>query len=226
MSVVSDLHESLHAGRVMQRLRERIADAGGWLPFDQYMQIALYEPGVGYYSAGAHKFGAAGDFTTAPEISPLFGRCLATQCRQVLEALGGGDIVAPGAGSGQLAVDVLTALAAQDALPDRYRILEISADLRERQQQRIAMLPPNIATRVEWLDAPPADGWRGMLLANEVLDALPCECFAWRGAFFERGVALDANDALCWQERPASARLHAELERIGAPGADWPSPYL
>ena len=208
MTGEADLHERQHAERVLACVHERIAEAGGWLPFDQYMQIALYEPGLGYYSAGAHKLGAAGDFVTAPEISPLFARCLATQCAAVLEALPGGDIVELGAGSGRLAVDVLAALAARDALPGRYRILEVSADLRERQQQRVGELPAQLAARVEWLDAPPQQGWSGVLLANEVLDALPCECFAVRnGVVFERGVAA----------RPRGrARLAAAA---GAPGA-------
>ena len=130
-----DLHESLHGERVRQLLRERIAAAGGWLPFDEYMQVALYEPGLGYYSAGARKLGAGGDFTTAPEISPLFGQCLAAHCGDVLGALGGGDVLEIGAGTGKLACDVLQQLDVSGQLPQRYRILEISADLRQRQQR-------------------------------------------------------------------------------------------
>ena len=136
-----DVHASLQGERVRQLLRERIAAAGGWLPFDEYMQIVLYEPGLGYYSAGAHKLGAGGDFTTAPEISPLFGQCLAAHCDEVLRALGGGDVVEIGAGTGRLACDVLLELDARQRLPQRYRILEISADLRERQRACIAKLP-------------------------------------------------------------------------------------
>jgi len=109
MTVAADLHESLHGERVRKTLRARIEAAGGWLPFEQYMQIALYEPGLGYYSAGARKFGAGGDFTTAPEISPLFGQCLAVHCDEVLAALDGGEILEVGAGTGRLACDVLLA---------------------------------------------------------------------------------------------------------------------
>ena len=133
-----DLHESAHAARMLALLRARIAAADGWLPFDAYMRIALYEPGLGYYSAGAHKLGTGGDFTTAPEISPLFGRCLGRHCVQVLQALGGGDVFELGAGSGRLAFDVLQAMAQLGTLPDRYLILEISADLRDRQRQLLA----------------------------------------------------------------------------------------
>jgi SAM-dependent MidA family methyltransferase len=220
------VNESAQA-RVAQRIRERLAAAGGWLPFDVYMHTALYEPGLGYYSAGAHKFGASGDFTTAPEMSPLFGQCLARHCAGVLTALGGGDVLEIGAGSGRLACDVLVALAGQQQLPGRYLILEISADLRERQRALLATLPQSLAVRVQWLDAPPEEPWQGALLANEVLDALPVECIAWRGGqLLERGVALDENHELCWQERPASAPMLAEVQRLCADvEGDWPSGY-
>lgn len=221
------MHESAHAARVLEVIRERIAAAGGWLPFDQYMQLALYEPGLGYYSAGAHKLGAAGDFTTAPEVSPLFGRCLARHCAQVLAGTGGGDVVELGAGSGRLAFDLLIAMQDLGAPPERYRILEVSADLRQRQQHLLRSLPASLATRVEWLDAPPDIPWRGAMLANEVLDALPVSCFSWRdGEVLERGVATDTAGALAWSERAAPMPLRAEVQRLRA-DADmvWPSGY-
>ncbi len=226
MTDPDSMHESAHAARVRQHIGERIAAAGGWLPFDAYMQIALYEPGLGYYSAGARKLGAGGDFTTAPEMSPLFGLCLARHCAEVLTTVGGGDVVELGAGSGRLAFDVLTTLQRLDALPARYRILEVSADLRERQQALLSTLPPAIAARVEWLDAPPAEAWQGALLANEVLDALPVECFAWRdGVIMERGVSLDA-EGFAWQERGAALPLATEALRLRADAhALWPSGF-
>jgi SAM-dependent MidA family methyltransferase len=223
----SPADESLHAVRVLDFVRERIGAAGGWLPFDVYMQLALYEPGLGYYSAGAHKLGAGGDFTTAPEISPLFGRCLARHCAQVLGALGGGDVLELGAGTGRLAFDVLTTLDALGCVPVRYRILEVSADLRQRQQQLLGTLPPMLAARVEWLDAAPREPWQGALLANEVLDALPVSVFTWRdGVPLERGVSLDERGALVWREQAASPELCAEVERVRSDlGAQWPSDY-
>lgn len=226
MTIPPATHESAHAARVLAHIRERVTAAGGWLPFDAYMQMALYEPGLGYYSAGSHKLGAGGDFTTAPEISPLFGACLARHAQQVLAALGGGDVLEIGAGSGRLARDVLMTLDAAGVAPGRYRILEISADLRERQRALLADLPAHLAARVEWLDAPPSEPWQGALLANEVLDALPVECFAWRdGEVFERGVALQGG-GLCWRERPAPPPLHAEVQRVRADAATgWPSGY-
>lgn len=222
------VHEANHARRMQEALRTRIAAAGGWLPFDQYMEFALYAPGLGYYSAGARKLGAGGDFTTAPEISPLFGHCLARHCAEVLAQVQGGDVLELGAGSGRLAVDVLTQLAALDALPARYRILEVSADLRERQRALLATLPADLAARVEWLDAPPAEAWHGALLANEVLDALPVECFAIRdGSMFERGVQVDAGGALAWAEHPAPAPLVQEIERLRQDaGVEWPEGFV
>ena len=222
MTDAASLHEAEHAARVRAHLATLVAAEGGFLPFDRYMAAALYAPGLGYYSAGAHKLGAGGDFTTAPEISPLFGRCIAAQCEPLLRALPGAQILELGPGSGRLAADVLTELAARDALPARYALLEVSADLRERQRERLAALPPQLAARVVFLDAPPPADWRGVLLANEVLDALPCEAFALRaGGIVERGVGLGPDGRFAWRERPAPAQIEAEVRRVLA---DLPEP--
>ncbi|RMF96909.1 MAG: SAM-dependent methyltransferase [Gammaproteobacteria bacterium] len=205
---------------VSEALRERIAarirTAGGWLDFADYMQAALYEPGLGYYSGGARKFGEAGDFVTAPEISPLFARCLAEAVGPVLAALGGGSLLEIGPGSGALAAELLPALAARDRLPDRYLLLEVSAELRERQQQRLAQLPAGLAGRCQWLDALPAAPFRGVILGNEVLDALPVSRFCWRdGRCQALGVTL-AGDGFAWAEAPASETLSAAVAaRLG-----------
>jgi SAM-dependent MidA family methyltransferase len=224
MPVTDPLHETVHAGRVLAMLQQRIKAAGGWLPFDAYMRHALYEPGLGYYSAGARKIGAGGDFTTAPEITPLFGRCIARHCAEVLAGVGGGEILELGAGSGRLACDVLTTLAERDALPTRYRILEVSADLRERQRVRIAGLPAPLAALVEWIDTPAREPWRGALIANEVLDALPVQCFQWQdGKLVERGVALGPANWPEWKDRPASDALREEVARLRVDaGVAWP----
>ena len=164
-------------------LAEQIAASAGWLSFERFMDMALYAPGLGYYSAGAHKLGAGGDFTTAPEMSRLFGACVARQCAEVLSALGKGHILEIGAGSGRLAADILLRTRdSRGSCRDRYCILEISADLRERQRRHVARhLPPRLQERVHWLDQPPAQSFDGLILANEVLDALPsdCCCSAW-----------------------------------------------
>lgn len=225
MTDVTDLHEQAQEARVRAHVTGLIAAGGGSLRFDAYMRAVLYAPGLGYYSAGAAKFGPGGDFTTAPEISPLFGACIAAQCEQVLRAVTDGEILELGAGSGRLACDVLRELARRGCLPRRYAILEISADLRRRQQQEIARLPADLAARVQFLDVPPREPWRGVLLANEVLDALPCELFVVdeRGVA-ELGVAVDAAGDLRWQRLDASPALQAELARLFAELAAPPEP--
>lgn len=164
--------------RLVGRIAADIAAAGGRLRFDHYMQHALYAPGLGYYAAGSRKFGAGGDFTTAPELSPLFSRCLARAVAPVLAALGGGDVLEFGAGTGTMAADVLAELARLDCLPGRYRILDASAELRERQRATLAAKVPALLDRVEWLDAlPPSGSLRGVVLGNELLDAMPVRRF-------------------------------------------------
>ena len=205
--------QSAHARSVLDALRAHIAARGGWIGFDEYLELALYAPGLGYYSAGAAKLGAAGDFVTAPELSPLFGACVARACAPLLA--GGGEILELGAGSGALAEALLLRLAELDALPSRYGILEVSADLRERQGARLEALPPQLRARLHWLDALPPHRLRGVILANEVADALPFQCFAvTHGGYAERGVALDANAAPAWSEREAGLELQAELAQV------------
>src|ERR1700741_4253743 len=184
--------EEEHGRRLAELIRQELVAAGGWLSFERFMELALYAPGLGYYSAGSAKLGAGGDFVTAPEVSDLFGRCLARQCAAVLRTTGG-EILELGAGTGRMAAALLTELAALGELPERYAILEVSADLAARQRQRLSQLPPALAERVVWLTTLPATALRGVLLANEVADALPCRRFAARAAgLYEIGVALDA----------------------------------
>ena len=180
-------------------IQDEIAASGGWIPFARYMELALYAPGLGYYTAGAHKFGEAGDFITAPELSALFGRTLARQVRQIM-AQSAPHILELGAGSGKLAVDMLAELEQLGHLPASYSILEVSADLRERQREQIARRLPQLLARVHWLDALP-EKFRGAIVANEVLDALPVHLVHWRdSSLFERGV-VNEGAGFAWQER-------------------------
>jgi SAM-dependent MidA family methyltransferase len=185
-----------------------IRTAGGWLSFADYMDMALHLPGLGYYAGGSHKFGKAGDFVTAPELTPLFGQALARQVAQVLGAvLPAPSLLEVGAGSGKLAADLLAALEMLDALPARYEILELSGELRARQQQTIAAAVPHLAARVVWLDALP-EKFSGCVIANELLDALPTHAVAWReSGLMERGVT-QATEGFGWaEERPAQGAL-------------------
>ncbi|MHB1051791.1 MAG: class I SAM-dependent methyltransferase [Thiobacillus sp.] len=207
-----------HSQRVVVHLQKLIQHAGGWISFAQYMEAALYAPGLGYYAAGATKLGAAGDFVTAPEMTPLFGRTLAHAMAPVLKQTDG-DVMELGAGSGKLAVDVLGELERLDALPTRYGILEVSADLRVRQQERLAHALPHLADRVHWLDALP-DRFSGVMLGNEVLDALPVELLHWTNSEpMQRGVSLN-GEAFDWQDRPiADPVLRARAAGLNlAPG--------
>ena len=184
--------EQSHSLRLAAHIREALAAAGGWLSFERFMELALYAPGLGYYSAGSVKLGAGGDFVTAPEVSDLFSRCIARQCAAVLMRTGGG-ILELGAGTGRMAAALLTELAAQHVLPERYAILEVSADLAQRQRERLARLPQELRERVVWLERLPEQPLHGVMLANEVADALPCRRFRFgAGGLSELGVVLDA----------------------------------
>src|SRR5271170_1914594 len=147
--------EREHSGRLVAHLVHVIAEAEGWISFADYMHAALYAPGLGYYAAGAHKLGAGGDFITAPELTPLFGRALSVQVAQALVQVADGQIIEVGPGSGSLAVDLLRALAEQNALPARYLLLEVSPDLRERQRSHLAARVPELMPRVDWIDTLP-----------------------------------------------------------------------
>ena len=144
-----------HSARVVARLAHEIADGDGWISFAQYMGQVLYAPGLGYYAAGWQKFGGAGDFVTAPELTPLFGRTLARQFAQVLEEIGGGEILELGPGSGRLAGDLLEAMVKLGAPPLRYRLLEVSAELRERQRAHLATAVPEQLANIAWIDELP-----------------------------------------------------------------------
>ncbi|MDH3491879.1 MAG: SAM-dependent methyltransferase [Gammaproteobacteria bacterium] len=192
--------------RVAEFIRTRMADAGGSLSFAEFMQHALYAPGLGYYTAGSSKFGADGDFVTAPEVSPVFGRVLARQCAEVLADVHGGAILEYGAGSGKLARDILETLARLDALPERYEILEVSAELQERQARYLRAEIPDLVSRVSWLDRPPANH-AGVIIANEVLDALPVERFVRSDAGVRQLRVIDDSGVFAIAEAPAPDNL-------------------
>ena len=206
-----------HSAHLREIIQEQIIAAGGSLPFWKFMELALYAPGLGYYSAGAIKFGRGGDFVTAPELSPLFAACVADALTPVLQQLGPeAQFMEIGGGSGAFAETALAKLLANDALPARYAILEPSADLRERQRERLqARLPPLLFELVEWLDGPIQDAWNGVLFANEVIDALPTPRFTIRdGEVFEEHVALDGEGRFLRTDRPADPMLAAAVRHV------------
>jgi SAM-dependent MidA family methyltransferase len=186
--------ERRHSDAVVALIRSELDAAGGWISFERFMELALYAPGLGYYSAGSVKLGAGGDFVTAPEVSPLFGRCIARQCAEVLRVTGG-SILELGAGTGALAAVILPELATLGVLPERYAILEVSADLADRQRERLARLPPALRARVRWLPRLPEQPLTGVIVANEVADALPVRRVQWSdNSLTELGVTVTAAD--------------------------------
>ena len=200
-----------------RQIADEIAGAGGWMAFSRFMELALYMPGLGYYSGGARKFGAAGDFVTAPEMTPLFAHTLAAQAVQIM-AQSAAQILEVGAGSGVLAVELLLELERRNYLPERYLILELSGELRARQQETVALRAAHLASRVTWLDRLP-DDFAGLVLGNEVLDAMPVSLVEWQQdeanpaaspVILERGISFAERDGFIWASRPArGALLHA-----------------
>ena len=192
--------------RVAEYIGQRIDEAGGSISFAEFMHHALYAPGLGYYTAGSTKFGEEGDYVTAPEVSSIFGRILARQCAEVLEQVQGGAILEYGAGSGKLAVDILDALAHRGRLPSKYLILEVSPDLRERQEVYVCEHLPMYADLVEWVDDVP-DRLRGVIIANEVLDSIPVERFVRRDTGVMQLRVESTGDGFGFVEAPAPDNL-------------------
>lgn len=221
-----ELDAVAHSTRVRDYVAAAIKSGGGWMSFERFMDMALYAPGLGYYSGGARKLGAEGDFTTAPELSRLFGACLAVQCAEILPELRDASILEIGAGSGRMAVDVLSRLEALGHLPKRYFILEVSADLRERQHELLTKRLPHLRDRITWLDGPPAEPFEGIVLANEVLDALPVARFRWSSASIEEiGVVFDGG-RFAWQARAANEGMVDSIRELLAASGGWDEGYV
>ena len=206
-----------HSEQLLALIKQKITDAGGKISFEEYMHSCLYTPGLGYYSAGSHKIGAQGDFTTAPEISSLFSCCLAQHIEDVFKQLKQASILEFGAGSGIMAVDILQELERKSCLPKHYYILEASADLRQRQEKNIGDKLPHLFNCIVWLDAIPKD-FVGVMLANEVCDAMPVHCVHFKeGEVAERYIEVK-NGQLQWCEGDISSQLLTEhvakLEKI------------
>lgn len=205
-----------HSRQLCELIRGDIKLQGGWIPFSRFMELALYAPGLGYYSAGSRKLGEGGDFITAPEMSPLFGRTLARQVADIM-AHSAPHVLELGAGSGKLAVDLLGELERQGKLPDSYSILEVSADLRERQQALLQDCLPHLMPRVHWLDALP-EQISGVIIGNEVLDALPVHLLHWTDSrIMEIGVSHE-GEKFIWAERlPETPALLEIAQQISVP---------
>lgn len=213
-----------HSAQLSTQIQARL-DRNGTLSFAEYMQMALYEPGLGYYSAGLEKFGEGGDFTTAPQISPLFAQCVARQCASVLAELDAGSLLEFGAGSGVFAKDLLDALARLDALPSTYYILEVSAELRDRQRAYLRQQLPDLFSRIRWLDKLPQQ-FVGVMLANEVLDAMPVHRFQYRHGQLQELRVAATGERFGYQEESVSCELAQPLAQVVEHYAQhWPGLY-
>jgi len=212
-----ELAEQAHSERLIKIIVDEMRQGSGAIPFSRYMEQTLYAPGLGYYSAGTRKLGEQGDFITAPEISAIFSQCLALQCQQVLSTISntGGDILEFGAGSGAMAAEILRTLALKQCLPQRYMILDISADLRDRQRRTLEQQVPDLLSRVEWLDTLP-ENFSGVIVGNEVLDAMPVHRIGFDTAEpYELFVTQDAGGGFDWQRQPLiDSRLSQQAEAI------------
>jgi SAM-dependent MidA family methyltransferase len=196
--------ETEHSKLLSAKIAAQIANEGAWMPFSRYMEMALYEPGFGYYSAGAHKLGAGGDFTTAPELSPLFGAAICSTLLPILEGLKEKGLPAQilefGAGSGKLAQSILTRLQDLGFSLDRYDIIEISPDLAQRQKALLTstLNTSKSSTQCNWLSALPED-YKGIILANEVIDAIPCDAIIYQNGFwYWYGVTVN-DETFAWK---------------------------
>ena len=196
-------YEKEQSRKLYDIIKQSIADAGGWIDFEYYMQLALYTPGLGYYSGGGQKFGEQGDFITSPEVSPLFAQTLANPVARVLERISDAKIIEFGAGSGKLAADILLSLKEQNALPEEYLIVELSAELQQRQKETVQQVAPDLYDRVSWLTCLPEKPINAVVIANEVLDAMPVKRFLRKDnkdqllgvEIFEQDLRLSYKDA-------------------------------
>lgn len=217
---IPNAEESELVNAMQSLLRDNIERSGGLLPFDRYMELCLYAPGLGYYVNGRRRFGEQGDFTTAPELAPEFGICIGNWCAAQFELLGQADVLEFGAGSGRLAADVVSRLEVLGYLPDRYFILELSPDLRQLQAETLRAELPHLFDRFEWLDALPERGFRGLVLGNELLDAMPVSRFRRdsAGQWMELCVTSGGEGFADRWVVPRSADLLNALDALWEPG--------
>ena len=209
-----DADTETHSRRVLEYVKRQIELSAGAITFGEYMHHALYAPDLGYYTSGSAKFGEGGDFVTAPEIAPLFARVLARQCLPVLACGNDEAILEFGAGSGILAAQLLERLAEFDALPARYQILEVSAELRARQRETLRRQVPRLLERVQWLDELPRR-FRGVVVANEVADALPLERFRIVDGGVEQQFVIVDSGSLSSVWRSAQPTLRNAVSELG-----------
>lgn len=203
------------SARLRSLIHGKIKLWGGAIPFSKFMELALYAPGLGYYRAGTQRFGAEGDFVTAPELSPLFSRCVAAQLAEILDNLDGGDVLEMGAGAGTMAAELLTALEVCNCLPRRYLILETSPELRARQQTRLRESVPHLLGRLTWLTTLPDPHFSGVVIANELLDAMPACRFRVERRGISEWFVVSQNGGFKWKRgAPQTPKLETTVNHL------------
>ena len=212
-----------HCNQLIHQIKDEIEQAEQGISFRRFMEMALYQPALGYYVAGMRKIGAAGDFVTAPEISPLFSQCLARQCAEVLETLGSGDILELGAGSGIMAVDILKQLEALDCLPEHYYILDISPELKQRQRETLQQHVPHLFDKIIWLEQLPKSDFIGVIIGNEVLDAMPVDIFHLCDGQIQQRQVIWREDYFQYNDIPANTWLTEAVQALNIPTEDYVS---
>jgi len=211
---IPDSEAKFHSQKLSKYIKQIIDEKGGSIGFDEYMNLALYQPNLGYYNSSTQKFGTEGDFVTAPQISTIFSKCLASQCTQILEDFKNPFILEIGAGTGIMAKDLLLDLEKHNSLPEKYLILEISEDLKSRQQNLLKQSIPQYIDNIIWLDSLPKKKFNGLIIANEVLDALPVKRFKKESNLFKEAKVTSINNNFHWVDTLVCDELKIFLENI------------
>ena len=212
-----------HCNLLIHRIKAEIEKSENGISFRRFMEMALYEPAFGYYVAGMRKIGTEGDFITAPEISSLFSQCLANQCQEVLQNVEGGDILELGAGSGIMAADILQQLESVNSLPETYYILDISPELKQRQRETLQKHVPHLLNKVTWLDQLPSDDFIGVILGNEVLDAMPVDVFVLEGGSIKEQRVVWQNDYFAYINTDAPEHIDKPIQHLKIDAKDYTS---
>ncbi len=212
----------VHCNQLIHQIKDEIEQTEQGISFRRFMEMALYQPGLGYYVAGMRKIGATGDFITAPEISPLFSQCLARQCADILEVLGVGDILELGAGSGIMAADILKQLDVLACLPEHYYILDISPELKQRQRETLQEHVPHLLDKIIWLEQLPKN-FIGVIIGNEVLDAMPVDIFHLHNGQVQQRQVIWQGDYFHYKDIPANKMLLEKVQSFNIPTTDYVS---
>lgn len=218
--------EALALSTQLQALIQDKIRVKGYIPFSEFFNLCLYAPNLGYYENDLRKFGAEGDFVTAPELSPFFSYALANQIIEIISPLQQANILEIGAGSGKMAADIISHLKKQDCLPQKYQILERSLSLKQRQKEYLQTIHPDYFAQIEWIETPPTQAWQGILIANEVIDALAVERFCIQYGEAKLLQVIEQEGKFAYQTAPANASLRTFIEQLAQENIHFEEDYV